>query len=184
MSAGDKLAMEPKNTVGQLKRLLGKRMGDAELSADVGAFTFAVEAGPDGVPVVRVQYCGEQKAFRPEQLLAALLSELRSIGEKDQGAKITDAVLSIPGFFTEQQRRAVLDAASIVGLNVLRLIHETTATALAYGIYKTDLPETKPQHVVFLDAGHSSLQARARARGRPGPRVSGGARAREAWARA
>ena len=157
--------MEPKNTIGQLKRLLGKRTGDAELAADAPTFNFGVSDAA-GVPVVRVQYCGEERTFRPEQLLAALLSELKAIGEKDQGAKITDTVLSIPGFFTEQQRRAVLDAASIAGLNVLRLIHETTATALAYGIYKTDLPETKPQHVVFLDAGHASLQAR-RAAGRP-----------------
>ena len=160
--------MEPKNTVGQLKRLLGKRSGDAELTADIPTFNFGV-ADEGGLPVVRVQYAGEQKAFRAEQLLAALLGELKAIGEKDQGAKITDTVLSIPGFFTEQQRRAVLDAASIAGLNVLRLIHETTATALAYGIYKTDLPADKPQHVAFIDAGHSSLQARAarRSRGRP-----------------
>ena len=152
--------MEPKNTVGQLKRLLGKRTGDAELAADIPTFNFGV-TDEAGVPVVRVQYAGEQKAFRAEQLLAALLGELKAIGEKDQGAKITDTVLSIPGFFTEQQRRAVLDAASIAGLNVLRLIHETTATALAYGIYKTDLPADKPVHVAFVDAGHSSLQARA-----------------------
>ncbi len=161
--------MEPKNTIGQLKRLLGKRVGDPELAADAPSFNFAVSDGADGVPVVRVQYMGEEKAFRPEQLLAALLSELKAIGEKDQGAKIVDTVLSVPGFFTEQQRRAVLDAASIAGLNVLRLIHETTATALAYGIYKTDLPEDKPQHVVFLDAGHASLQARRGARARPRP---------------
>jgi len=152
--------MEPKNTVGQLKRLLGKRTGDAELAADIPTFNFGV-SDEAGVPVVRVQYAGEQKAFRAEQLLAALLGELKAIGEKDQGAKITDTVLSIPAFFTEQQRRAVLDAASIAGLNVLRLIHETTATALAYGIYKTDLPADKPVHVAFVDAGHSSLQARA-----------------------
>lgn len=160
VSAGEKISMEPKNTIGQLKRLLGKRNGDAELAADAPAFSFGVEDGPEGVPQVRVQYMGEAKTFRAEQLLAALLGELKAIGEKDQGAKITDAVLSIPGFFTEQQRRAVLDAASIAGLNVLRLIHETTATALAYGIYKTDLPADKPVHVAFIDAGHASLQAR------------------------
>ena len=163
--------MEPKNTVGQLKRLLGKRTGDTELAADIPTFNFGV-TDDAGVPVVRVQYAGEQKAFRAEQLLAALLGELKAIGEKDQGAKITDTVLSIPGFFTEQQRRAVLDAASIAGLNVLRLIHETTATALAYGIYKTDLPADKPQHVAFIDAGHSSLQARAVRGAAAGPVVA------------
>jgi heat shock protein 4 len=168
VAAAEKVSMEPKNTVGQLKRLLGKRTGDAELAADIPTFNFGV-SDEAGVPVVRVQYAGEQKAFRAEQLLAALLGELKAIGEKDQGAKITDTVLSIPAFFTEQQRRAVLDAASIAGLNVLRLIHETTATALAYGIYKTDLPADKPVHVAFVDAGHSSLQARARAAPAAGP---------------
>ena len=158
--AGEKVSMEPKNTIGQLKRLLGKRNGDLELAADAPSFSFAVEDGPEGVPVVRVQYLGEAKAFRAEQLLAALLGELKNIGEKDQGAKIADCVLSIPGFFTEQQRRAVLDAAHIAGLNVLRLLHETTATALAFGIYKTDWTD-KPQYYAFIDAGHASLQARA-----------------------
>lgn len=158
--AGEKVSMEPKNTIGQLKRLLGKRNGDLELAADAPSFSFAVEDGPEGVPVVRVLYLGEAKAFRAEQLLAALLGELKNIGEKDQGAKIADCVLSIPGFFTEQQRRAVLDAAHIAGLNVLRLLHETTATALAFGIYKTDWTD-KPQYYAFIDAGHASLQARA-----------------------
>jgi heat shock protein 4 len=162
VAAGEKASVEPKNTIGQLKRLLGKRNGDPELAADAPSFSFDVSDGPDGVPLIKVNYLGQPIALRAEQLLAALLAELRAIGEKDQGAKITDCVLSVPGFFTEQQRRAVLDAASITGLNVLRLVHETTATALAYGIYKTDWTETA-QHVCFIDAGHASLQARAAA---------------------
>jgi len=138
-----------------------------------------VEDGPEGVPVVKVQYLRSTAIIRPEQLLAALLAELRTIGERDQGAKITDCVLSIPGFFTEQQRRAVLDAASITGLNVLRLIHETTATALAYGIYKTDWTE-KPQYVAFVDAGHASLQVRGE---RAGDRRREGAGGRRSGSR-
>lgn len=151
--------MEPKNTISQLKRLIGKRNGDSELAADVPTFSFQVQDGPEGVPQVNVQYLGEPRSFRPEQLLAALLGELKAIGEKDQGAKIADCVLSVPGFFTEQQRRAVLDAAHVAGLNILRLVHETTATALAFGIYKTDWTD-KPQYFAFVDGGHASLQAR------------------------
>ena len=150
--------MEPKNTISQLKRLIGKRNGDSELAADVPTFSFQVQDGPEGVPQVNVQYLGEPRSFRPEQLLAALLGELKAIGEKDQGAKIADCVLSVPGFFTEQQRRAVLDAAHVAGLNILRLVHETTATALAFGIYKTDWTD-KPQYFAFVDGGHASLQA-------------------------
>jgi heat shock protein 4 len=179
VSAGEKVSMEPKNTIGNLKRFLGKRNGDAEVAADAPTFSFTLEDGPEGVPVVKVQYQGAPCTFRAEQLLAALLAELRSIGEKDQGAKITDCVLSVPGFFTEQQRRAVLDAASITGLNVLRLIHETTATALAYGIYKTDWTE-KPQYVAFVDAGHASLQVRGCAGERADARDASGTGRRRA----
>ena len=150
--------MEPKSTMTQLKRLIGKKWNDPELQADLPTLNYALEEGPDNTPVVRVNVLGEQRLLRPEQLMAALLSELRNIAEKDQGTKVTDCVISIPMFFTEAQRRAMLDAAHIVGLNVLRLIHETTATALAYGIYKTDLPADKPMNVAFVDAGNSSLQ--------------------------
>ena len=144
----------------QLKRLIGKKWNDPELQADLPTLNYALEEGPDNTPVVRVNVLGEQRLLRPEQLMAALLSELRNIAEKDQGTKVTDCVISIPMFFTEAQRRAMLDAAHIVGLNVLRLIHETTATALAYGIYKTDLPADKPMNVAFVDAGNSSLQVK------------------------
>jgi molecular chaperone DnaK (HSP70) len=159
VAAGEKASMEPKNTISQLKRLIGKSNGDSELAADVPTFSFQVQDGPEGVPQVNVQYLGEPRSFRPEQLLAALLGELKAIGEKDQGTKITDCVLGVPGFFTEQQRRAVLDAAHVAGLNILRLVHETTATALAFGIYKTDWTD-KPQYFAFVDGGHASLQAR------------------------
>ena len=175
VAAGEKVSMEPKNTICQLKRLIGKRNGDAELASDAPSFNFAVQDGPEGVPVVNVQYLGEPRQFRAEQLLAALLCELKSIGEKDQGAKITDCVLGIPGFFTEQQRRAFLDAAHIAGLNILRLVHETTATALAFGIYKTDWTD-KPQYFAFVDAGHSSLQVRAPEKRDASSRNAGGGR--------
>ena len=156
--------MEPKSTITQLKRLIGKKWSDPELQADLPTLNYNVEEGPNNTPVVRVNVLGEQRLLRPEQLLAALLSELRNIAEKDQGAKVTDCVIAVPMFFTEAQRRAVLDSAAIIGMNVLRLIHETTATALAFGIYKQDLPADKPLHVAFVDAGHSSLQARLPAR--------------------
>lgn len=150
--------MEPKNTITQLKRLIGKKFSDAELQEDLKTIPFDVVAGPDNVPLICVDYMGERRSLNAEQLWAALLSELRNIAEKDQGSKVTDCVISVPMFYTEAQRRAVLDAAHIVGLNVLRLIHETTAAALAYGIYKTDLPADKPVYVAFVDGGHASLQ--------------------------
>lgn len=87
-----------------------------------------------------------------------ILSDLKIIAEADHGASVVDSVVSIPVYFTDAQRRAMLDAAQIAGLNVMRLLHETTATALAYGIFKTAEFGTDPTNVVFVDVGHSSLQ--------------------------
>ncbi|TKY48147.1 Heat shock 70 kDa protein 15 [Spatholobus suberectus] len=87
-----------------------------------------------------------------------MLSNLKEIAEKNLNAAVVDCCIGIPVYFTDLQRRAVLDAATIAGLHPLRLIHETTATALAYGIYKTDLPENDQLNVAFVDVGHASMQ--------------------------
>lgn len=88
------------------------------------------------------------------------LGHLREIAAKEHGGLINDVVISVPAYYTDTQRRAVLDAAEIAGLNPLRLINDTTATALGYGITKTDLPEieTPPRHVAFVDIGYSDFQ--------------------------
>jgi heat shock protein 4 len=83
---------------------------------------------------------------------------MKEIAAKNLNAAVHDCCIAIPVYFTDLQRRAVLDAATIAGLHPLRLLHETTATALAYGIYKTDLPETDPLNVAFVDIGHASMQ--------------------------
>jgi heat shock protein 4 len=87
-----------------------------------------------------------------------MFSNLKSIAEKNLNAAVVDCCIGIPVYFTDLQRRAVLDAATIAGLHPLQLIHETTATALAYGIYKTDLPENDQLNVAFVDIGHASMQ--------------------------
>lgn len=88
-----------------------------------------------------------------------LLVDLKAIAHTD-GSPVTDCVVSVPSYFTAAQRKALLDATQIAGINCLRLMPETTATALAYGIYKTDLPEKEAANVVFVDVGYSSLQVR------------------------
>jgi heat shock protein 4 len=87
-----------------------------------------------------------------------VLSNLKSIAEGNLNSAVMDCCIGIPVYFTDLQRRAVLDAATIAGLRPLRLFHETTATALAYGIYKTDLPENDQLNVAFVDVGHASMQ--------------------------
>ncbi|KAG0486407.1 hypothetical protein HPP92_008502 [Vanilla planifolia] len=150
--------MNPKNSVSQIKRLIGRKFSDPELQRDLQTLPFSVSEGPDGFPLIHARYLGEEKVFTPTQILAMVLSNLKGIAEKNLNAAVVDCCIGIPAYFTDLQRRAVLDAATIVGLHPLRLLHETTATALAYGIYKTDLPENDQLNVAFVDVGHASMQ--------------------------
>lgn len=148
----------PKNTICQIKRLLGCRFSDPELQRDLKSLPFLVIDGPDGYPLIQARYLGETKTFTPTQVLGMVLSNLKSIAEKNLNAPVADCCIGIPVYFTDLQRRAVIDAATIARLHPLRLFHDTTATALAYGIYKTDLPENEPLNIVFVDVGHASMQ--------------------------
>lgn len=150
--------MNPKNTPHQLKRLLGKKFANPALQADIARLPFKVSEGPDGGVLVHVTFCNEPAAFTPEQLMAMVLTDLKKIAEGETGIPVTDCAISVPTFYTEAERYAMLNAAGVAGLNCLRLVNETTATALAYGIFKTDLPDTDPVHVGFVDVGHAHTQ--------------------------
>ncbi|KGN45354.1 heat shock 70 kDa protein 15 [Cucumis sativus] len=152
------IMMNIKNSVSQVKRLIGRKFSDPGLQKDLQSLPFSVSEGPDGFPLVHVRYLGELKTFTPTQLLGMLFSNLKGIAETNLNAAVVDCCIGIPVYFTDLQRRAVLDAATVAGLHPLRLIHETTATALAYGIYKTDLPENDQLNVAFVDIGHASMQ--------------------------
>ncbi|XP_019455356.1 PREDICTED: heat shock 70 kDa protein 15-like isoform X3 [Lupinus angustifolius] len=150
--------MNPKNSISQIKRLIGKQFSDPELQRDIKSLPFHVTEGPDGYPLIHARYLGEAKTFTPTQVFGMMLSNLKEIAEKNLNAAVVDCCIGIPVYFTDLERRAVLDAATIAGLRPLHLIHETTATALAYGIYKTDLHETDQLNVAFVDIGHASMQ--------------------------
>ncbi|KAL6779903.1 HSP70E [Auxenochlorella protothecoides x Auxenochlorella symbiontica] len=152
------MATNPRNTVSQVKRLLGKKFSDPAIQADLQYLPYKVVEGADGGCEVEVQYLGAATRLSPEQLMAALLVDLRQLAEREQGAPVTDAVLAVPVYFTEAERHAMLAAAGTAGLKCLRLLNDTTATALAWGIYRTDLPEDTPVNVVFIDVGYSATQ--------------------------
>ena len=102
-----------------------------------------------------MNYLGEQQTFSNVQLIAMYLGKLRDITAYEIQNAVSDCVITVPGWFTDAQRRAVLSASEIAGLNCLRLVNDLTAAALGYGITKLDLPEEKPRNVVFVDIGHS-----------------------------
>jgi heat shock protein 4 len=141
-----------KNTITGIKALIGKKFHSEDIQAEIPlvGYTITGKAGDIGLPV---QYNGETVMLTPERAMAMLLKGLQKIAEHDQNAPVTDVVLSVPAYFTDAERHAMLDACSIAGLHCLRLMNDVTAAALSYGIYKTDLPLDKATIVVFVDVG-------------------------------
>ncbi|CAI2349685.1 unnamed protein product [Caenorhabditis sp. 36 PRJEB53466] len=152
-----------KNTIINFKHLIGRKYSDPIAQKFIPFIPCKVVQLPNDDIGLEVNYLKKPHTFTPEQVFAALLTKLREIVEAQltDVKKVSDCVLAVPSYFTDVQRRAVLAAIHSAGLNSLRILNETTAIALAYGIYKQDLPgeEEKPKNVVFLDLGHSSTQA-------------------------
>ena len=148
-----------KNTVGSLKRLCGRSYSDPEIHIIEQSFVGAQLIDIKGQVGAKVQYLGKEEQFTATQLLASFFTKVKQITSADcKGAAVSDVVITIPGWFTEAQRRSILDAAEIAELNTLRLMNDTTATALSYGITKTELPEDKPRNVAIVDVGQSNMQ--------------------------
>ncbi|KIK69477.1 hypothetical protein GYMLUDRAFT_53862 [Collybiopsis luxurians FD-317 M1] len=147
-----------KNTIGSLKRLVGRTLNDPDVQNVEKKFINAALVDVHGTVGVEVNYLGERQSFSATQLVAMYLGRIRDTASAELKTNVSDIVIAVPGWFTDIQRRAIHDAASIAGLNVLRLINDTTASALGYGITKSDLPEAdSPKYVAFVDVGHSSL---------------------------
>ncbi|XVF87725.1 hypothetical protein PTKIN_Ptkin18bG0143700 [Pterospermum kingtungense] len=150
--------MHPKSTIVQVKRLIGRKFNEPDLETELKLFPFETFEGPDGGILIRLQFMGETHEFSPVQILGMLLSHLKQIAEKNLEVSVSDCVIGIPSYFTDLQRRAYLDAAVIAGLKPLRLLHDCTATALGYGIYKADFSDSGPVYTVFVDIGHCDTQ--------------------------
>ncbi|XP_058796639.1 heat shock 70 kDa protein 4 isoform X2 [Phymastichus coffea] len=160
VAAKNQMVTNMKNTIYGFKRLLGRKYNDPFAQKELKHLPYKTSQTADGGIGIHVQYLGEDHVFTPEQITAMLFTKLKDISVTALGTAVNDCVISVPSYFTQAERQALLDAARIAGLNVLRLFNETTATALTYGIYKQDLPtpDAAPRNVVFVDCGFSSLQ--------------------------
>jgi len=148
-AAKNQVAMNPHNTVFDAKRLIGRRFADAEVQADMKHWPFKV-LDKGGKPIIQVEYKGETKTFTPEEISSMVLTKMRETAEAYLGGSIKNAVVTVPAYFNDSQRQATKDAGLIAGLNVLRIINEPTAAAIAYGLDKKTQGE---KNVLIFDLG-------------------------------
>ncbi|KAK6525924.1 adenyl-nucleotide exchange factor sse1 [Arthrobotrys megalospora] len=147
-----------KNTVGSLKRLAGRSFSDPEIAEIEKQYVTAPLVDVNGQVGAKVNYLGEQQVFSATALIAMYLTKIKATASAELKLPVSDIVISVPSWFTDAQRRAILDASEVAGLKTLRLMNDTTAAALGYGITKIDLPtaEEKPRRVAFVDIGYSN----------------------------
>jgi L1 cell adhesion molecule like protein len=148
-AAKNQVALNPQNTVFDAKRLIGRRFEDAPVQSDMKHWPFKV-VSEGGKPKIQVDYKGESKNFFPEEISAMVLVKMRETAEAFLGKSVKDAVVTVPAYFNDSQRQATKDAGTIAGLNVLRIINEPTAAAIAYGL---DKKGTGERNVLIFDLG-------------------------------
>ena len=141
--------MNPYNTVFDAKRLIGRKFADSEVQADMKHWPFKI-VDKDGKPVIQVEYRGEQKQFTPEEISSMVLIKMKETAEAYLGGSVSKAVVTVPAYFNDSQRQATKDAGLIAGLDVLRIINEPTAAAIAYGLDKKGEGE---KNVLIFDLG-------------------------------
>uniref|UniRef100_A0A1I8PIX3 Uncharacterized protein n=1 Tax=Stomoxys calcitrans TaxID=35570 RepID=A0A1I8PIX3_STOCA len=148
-AAKNQVAMNPKNTVFDAKRLIGRKYDDPKIMEDIKHWPFKV-VSDCGKPMICVEFKGEQKRFAPEEISSMVLTKMKETAEAYLGQSVSDAVITVPAYFNDSQRQATKDAGRIAGLNVLRIINEPTAAALAYGLDKNLKGE---RNVLIFDLG-------------------------------
>lgn len=147
-----------KNTVDNLKRIIGLGYSDEDFEEESKYFTSKLVKLDDGKVGAQVKLGGETKVFSGTQLAAMFIDKVKNTVVDETKAVVTDVCLAVPAWFTEEQRYNISDAARIAGLNPVRVVNDVTAAAVSYGVFKNDLPEAeeKPRHVAFVDIGHST----------------------------
>ncbi|EEB14908.1 Heat shock protein, putative [Pediculus humanus corporis] len=148
-AAKNQVAMNPSNTVFDAKRLIGRKFDDSKIQEDIKHWPFKV-VNDGGKPKIQVEFKGEVKKFAPEEISSMVLTKMKETAEAYLGGRVKDAVITVPAYFNDSQRQATKDAGAIAGLNVLRIINEPTAAALAYGLDKNLKGE---KNVLIFDLG-------------------------------
>jgi heat shock protein 1/8 len=153
-AAKNQSAMNPKNTVFDAKRLIGRRFDEPSVQGDMKNWPFAV-IDKDSKPHIKVEYNGEEKVFAPEEISSMVLMKMREIAEVYLGKTVKKAVVTVPAYFNDSQRNATKDAGAIAGLEVLRIINEPTAAAIAYGLDSIEkgTASKKERKVLIFDLG-------------------------------
>jgi molecular chaperone DnaK (HSP70) len=137
------------NTIFDVKRLIGHKFSDPKVKEELKTMPFKVVEGRNGSCAIQVNYKGEVKTFSPEEVSAMILVKMKEIAESYLGTKVTDAVVTVPAYFNDAQRQSTKDAGIIAGLNVLRIINEPTAAAIAYGLDK----KSTEKNIMIFDMG-------------------------------
>jgi L1 cell adhesion molecule like protein len=149
-AAKNQVAMNPENSVFDAKRLIGRRFSDTVVQADMKHWPFKVIPKSGDKPYIQVVFKGETKEFAPEEVSSMVLTKMKEIAEAYLGKTVKDAVVTVPAYFNDSQRQATKDAGAIAGLNVLRIINEPTAAAIAYGLDKKKKGEC---NILIFDLG-------------------------------
>ena len=147
-AAKNQVSMNPDNTIFDAKRLIGRTMSDASVKQDMKHWSFKVVPGKSDQPNIQVMYKNEEKTFSPEEISSMILIKMKETAESYLGKEVKNAVITVPAYFNDTQRQSTKDAGAIAGLNVLRIINEPTAAAIAYGLDKKN-----EQNVLIFDLG-------------------------------
>ncbi|XP_049398289.1 heat shock 70 kDa protein [Solanum stenotomum] len=151
-AAKNQVAMNPQNTVFDAKRLIGRRFSDPTVQADMKHWPFKVVPGPGDKPMIVVNFKNEEKQFAPEEISSMVLIKMKETAEAFLGQTVKNAVVTVPAYFNDSQRQATKDAGAIAGLNVMRIINEPTAAAIAYGLDKK-ASKGGEKNVLIFDLG-------------------------------